>query len=206
MQPLTLDDLVPVADYIGRRPEFFAAHSKYIDRYRRVRVGPRLTLVFENRQTLWFRIQELLRVARLTDPKRVQIELDAYNRLLPARETLNAALIIDVPDGPDWASQMQSWQDLSGEHLRLIVGHATAPAHLVTCRPEDRCAGTAHWLTFAISQAMRAALVNNRQSAVVAANVETYQHRSPPMGELIRRSLLDDLELSDRDIAKSLAA
>src|SRR6266478_4834341 len=107
MQPLTLDDLMPLADYVGRRPEFFAAHGRYLDRYRRVRIGPRLTLVFENRQTLLYRVHELLRVARLSDPVRVQQELDWYNRLLPCRDTLQAALFIDMSDGPNWAEQVR---------------------------------------------------------------------------------------------------
>ena len=122
MQPLTLDDLMPLADFAGRRSEFFAAHGRYLDRYRRVRIGPRLTLVFENRQTLWYRVHELLRVARLADPPRVQQELDWYNWLLPGRDTLQAALFIDVSDGPNWAEQLRYWEDLTGDLLRLNAG------------------------------------------------------------------------------------
>src|SRR5438270_5402292 len=114
MQPFTLDDLLPLAEFAGRRAEFFAAHARYLDRYRRVRVGPRLTLVFENRQTLWFRVHELLRVARLTDPRRVRQELAWYNGLLPGRDSLQAALLFDIPEGPDWAEQVRFWQDLTG--------------------------------------------------------------------------------------------
>ena len=72
MKALTLDDLLPLEEYAGRRREFFEAHGRYLDRYRRVRIGPRLTLLFENRQTLWFRLHEVLRVARLSEPGRVQ--------------------------------------------------------------------------------------------------------------------------------------
>ena len=61
MRGLTQDDLLPLSDYAAQRREFFAAHRRYLDHYRRVRIGPKLTLLFENRQTLWFRVQELLR-------------------------------------------------------------------------------------------------------------------------------------------------
>src|SRR3954449_13616335 len=98
MQPLTLDDLLPLEEFSSRRREFFDSHQRYLDRYRRVRIGPRLTLLFENRQTLWFRLQEILRIARLAEPDRVQQELDLYNRLLPERDRLQAALLIDVAD------------------------------------------------------------------------------------------------------------
>src|SRR5438876_4322253 len=101
MQPLTPDDLLPLDEYVARRPELLAVQAKYLDRYRRVRVGPQLTLVFENRHTLWFRVQDVLRVARLAEPARVQAELNVYNHRLPARGTWQAALVIDIPDGPD---------------------------------------------------------------------------------------------------------
>ena len=96
MRALTLDDLLPLEEFANQRRSLFEAHGRYLDRYRRVRIGPRLTLIFENRQTLWFRLQELLRVARLQDVDRVQQELDVYNRLLPRRGQLQAALLIEV--------------------------------------------------------------------------------------------------------------
>src|SRR5712691_9716876 len=98
MRPLTLDDLLPLDEYAGRRREFFESLGRYLDRYRRVRIGPRVTLLFENRQTLWFRVQEVLRIARLAEPVRVQEELNLYNRLLPGRGRLQAALLIEVTD------------------------------------------------------------------------------------------------------------
>ncbi|HEY1380512.1 MAG TPA: DUF3501 family protein, partial [Gemmataceae bacterium] len=148
-----------------------------------------------------FRVHEVLRVARLADPLRVQRELDWYNRLLPGRGTLHAALVIDVPDGPDWADEMQFWRDLTGENVRLVAGAEAIPAGLVTCRPEDRCAGAAHWLTFAVADAARRALADVRRPAFFAADYGAYRHQSAPLAELVRRSLLDDLESSDRDRA-----
>src|SRR5207245_2794463 len=54
MKGLTPDDLLPLDDFAARRRELFESHVRYVDRYRRVRLGPCLTLLFENRQTLWF--------------------------------------------------------------------------------------------------------------------------------------------------------
>jgi len=201
MQPLILDDLVPLAEYIGRRSEFFAVHGRYLDRYRRVRIGPRLTLVFENRQTLLYRVQELLRVARLADPVRVQQELDWYNRLLPGRDALQAAMFIDMSGGSDWTEQVRFWEELTGECLRLVAGNVFTAARLATCRPEDRCAGAAHWITLTLSGEARAALADSLRPAFMAADYRTYKHRSPALSDLVRRSLVDDLELSDRDRA-----
>ena len=200
MLPITLDDLLPLAEFAGRRAEFFLAHSRYLNKYRRVRVGPRLTLVFENRQTLWFHIQELLRVSRLGDPPRVQRELDWYNRLLPGRHTLQAALIVEASDS-EWSEQLEFWQALTGDSVRLIAGDASIPSQLVTCRPEDRCAGAAHWLTFTIGGDARVFFANVRTPVFAEVQYRDYRHRSAPLGEAVRRSLLADLESSDRDQA-----
>src|SRR5258707_12086574 len=115
MRPLTLDDLLPLDEYAARRREFFDSLQRYLDRYRRVRIGPRLTLLFENRQTLWFRVHEVLRVARLAEPRRVQQELDVYNRLLPGRGRLQAALLIEVGDEAKLTEELAPWQSLRGE-------------------------------------------------------------------------------------------
>src|SRR6266571_3849426 len=111
MHALTSDDLLPLEEYAGRRREFFEAQCRYLDRYRRVRVGPRLTLVFENRQTLWFRVQEVLRVARLSEPALVQRELNLYNRLLPQRDCLQAALLLDIVDETRLEEELAGWRD-----------------------------------------------------------------------------------------------
>ncbi|HYT88642.1 MAG TPA: DUF3501 family protein [Gemmataceae bacterium] len=201
MQPLTLDDLLPLEEYSSRRREFFESLHRYLDRYRRLRIGPRLTLLFENRQTLWFRVQEVVRVARLADPARLREELALYNRLLPGRDRLQAALLIEVADEARLVEELAPWQALMGEHLRLHAGEGCFPATLLTCRPEDRCCGTAHWIQFAIDAAGRKHLADLRKPAYVEVTLPSYQHQSPPLPDEVRQSLVEDLELSDRDAA-----
>jgi len=199
MRPLTLDDLLPLDEYAARRREFFESHQRYLDRYRRVRIGPRLTLLFENRQTLWFRVQEVLRIARLMEPARVQPELDLYNRLLPRRDQLQAALLIAVTDETRLTEELAAWQTLGGEELHLCLGEKRIPANLLTCRPEDRCIGAAHWVQFVIDAESRRLLADFRKPAHIAVRNPAYRHESPPLSDDVRQSLLDDLELSDRD-------
>ena len=199
MLPLTVDDLLPLEEYAGRRKEFFDSHRRYVDRYRRVRIGPRLTLIFENRQTLWFRVQEVIRIARLSDGKEVQQELNLYNRLLPGRERLQAALLIEITDHAQLVAELAPWQNLSGDHLRLHVAGRDYPAYLVTCRAEDRCVGTAHWVQFSVPAEGRKLLAGFDQTAYFLFDDGTYQHQSPLLSDELRQSLLDDLESSERD-------
>ena len=205
MVPLTVADLLPLEEYAARRREFFDSHRRYLDRYRRVRIGPRLTLIFENRQTLWFRVQEIIRIARLAEPEEVQLELNLYNRLLPNRQRLQAALLIEISDETLLLKELAPWRDLKGDHLRLCLGDAAYPAHLVTCRPEDRTIGTAHWVQFQLDDQAAAFLADELRPAIFAFDNDTYQHQSGPLSADLRLSLADDLQLSEREAARVAA-
>jgi hypothetical protein len=202
MLPLTLDDFLPLEEYASRRREFFESHRRYLDRYRRVRIGPKLTLQFENRQTLWFRVQEVVRIARLADPSQLQGELELYNRLLPDRDRLQAALLIEITDETQLERELVPWRSLQGDWLRLCLAEHTFPATLVTCRPEDRCIGAAHWVQFTLDPTARRLLADFSQPAFFEFEGPAYHYQSPSLNDDLRQSLLDDLTLSDRDTEK----
>ena len=197
MNALTLDDLLPLEEFAGRRRELFESHSRYLDRYRRVRVGPAVALLFVNRQTLWFQLQDVLRIARLAEPAQVQRELDLYNRLLPVRGRLQAALLLAV-DETRLMEELAPWRDLRGGDLRLCLGPRHLPADLLTCRPEDRAIGAAHWVQFVLDAAARRLLADFRTAAYFAVTRPHYAHESAPLSDDVRQSLLEDLELSDK--------
>jgi len=199
MRPLTVDDLLPLAEFASRRHEFFESLVRYLDRYRRVRIGPRLTLIFENRQTLWFRVQEVLRLTRLGEPAQVQAELDVYNRLLPGPNLLQAVLIVEVSDPKRLLEELAPWQSLRGAALVLRVDDQLVPASLRTCRPQDLCVGASHWVQFTVHKVFRRLLAAVHLPARFEVSHLDYEHASPYLAEELRQSLLEDLELSDRD-------
>ncbi len=196
MRPLTPDDLLPLEEFAGQRRQHFESHLRYLERYRRVRLGPRVMMVFENRQTLWFRVQELLRVARLADPRRVREELSVCNRLLPGRGRLQAALLIEPSEAETAGSP---WQDLRGDEIRLHLGSLAVPAQLITCRPEDAAIGAAHWLAFDLDATARRRLADLRHPARFEIGHASYRHDSGSLSDEVRQSLVDDLDLSDKD-------
>jgi hypothetical protein len=198
MHPLTLDDLLPADEYLGQRGELSRSHARYLDRYRRVRIGPKVALLFENRQTLWFRAQELLRVLRLREPARVQRQLDWYNRLLPARGSLQAALLLDVPEGPEALRELERWQGLRGDSVRLCVGDQAIPGLLLTDRPEDHALGAAHWIAFPVTAEVRELLGDPRVHARFEVEHGDYRHESASLADDVRQSLLDDLRYTER--------
>ncbi|MFL5341506.1 MAG: DUF3501 family protein [Gemmataceae bacterium] len=190
MTPLTPDDLIPLDEYVVRRADFFAAHVRYCDRYRRVRVGPSLTLLFENRQTLWFRAQEIIRVARLSEPELVQLELDWYNQLLPLPGHLQAILILE--DGLAVTDDFE---------IELELESTVVAAKCMTARPADRATGGSQWLEFALFPAERKLLADHRWPVRFIAGYGGEQHVSAYLSDDVRQSLLDDLRISKRDAA-----
>jgi hypothetical protein len=196
MRPLTLDDLIPLDEFASRRGEFFQAHRRYIDLYRRVRVGPQVTLIFENRQTLWFRVQDVLRIARLDQPVEVQAELDVFNLLLPAIGQLQAALIIETNAEESLTDQLAPWRELADGHVGVSLGNHRAGGVLATCRPEDRCIGASHWVQFQLDVRSQGLLADMSQPACIDLAAPHYSHRSGPLADSVRQSLVDDLQLS----------
>jgi hypothetical protein len=173
--------------------------GRYLDLYRRVRIGPSVTLLFENRQTLWFRIQEILSVARLSEPLRVQEELDIYNQLLPGRLRLQAALIFQSEDEATKRATAQNWQGLQGNHVKFHIGPHDFPATLITARPEDMAIGLSHWMQFTLGAHGQKCLRDLHLPATLEMAHPRYQHESLPLSDEIRQSLLDDLNLAEKD-------
>lgn len=114
MPKLTLDDISDLRAYEREREEF-RAHVIALKKRRRVGVGPFVTLVFENRDTMRFQIQEMARVEKILSDEGIQEELDVYNPLIPEPGQLAASLFIELTD--EYA--MREW-------LPLLVGIETA--------------------------------------------------------------------------------
>jgi hypothetical protein len=103
-EPLTIDDIVDQRAY-EREREDFRRHVIALKRRRRVGVGPFVTLVFENRDTIRFQIQEMARVEKIITDKGIQDELDTYNPLIPGPGQLSATLFVELTD----KAQLEEW-------------------------------------------------------------------------------------------------
>jgi hypothetical protein len=118
--PLRLDDIADVRAY-EREREAFRQRIVALKKLRRVSVGPVVSLVFENRDTIRFQIQEMARAERLSSDEAIQQELDTYNVLIPAPGQLSATLFIELRS----REEMEEWLPrLVGieRSVELIVG------------------------------------------------------------------------------------
>jgi hypothetical protein len=97
MNKLTHADLWKLEDYARERAAFRAkviAHKKD----RTVHLGPHLTLVFEDRMTIQYQVQEMLRIERIFEPDAIAEELASYNPLIPDGSNLKATMLIEYDD------------------------------------------------------------------------------------------------------------
>ena len=93
MQALTIQDILPIAEFTAQRRQI-QGQLKQVRAPRRVALGPNFMFFFENRATLQWQIQEMCRVETITDDVGVQHELDTYNALLPTADSLSATLLL----------------------------------------------------------------------------------------------------------------
>ena len=119
---LTATDLYSLEEYSRQRPDFRAralAHRKT----RQVAVGDHVTLSFEDRLTIQYQIQEMLRIEKAFEADAIQDELDAYNPLIPTGRDLCATMMIEYGDV---AERRQALLDLAGIEHRVyarVEGH-----------------------------------------------------------------------------------
>lgn len=159
MQPLTRADLMPLETYAVERPAFRArvlAHK----RARRLSLGLHVTLLFEDRLTVQYQVQEMLRIERIFEPAGIQAELDAYNALVPGGGDLRATLLIEYPDA---AQRRDALAALGGIEHRVFaevdgLGRATTHADEDLPRSTDARTAAVHFLRFAFTADAIAAL------------------------------------------------
>lgn len=187
MQPLTTTDLWPLPVYEGVRDQFrrevIAAKQQ-----RRVAVGPFITLIFENRLTVKFQIQEILRVERITAPEAVREELEGFNEMLPGAGELSATLLIEL-QGEDAAvkAQLAKLSGL-GDHVWLEVAGARTRGIFEDGRDDGQRVSAVQYLRFGLGSREK---LEAGPAALVIDHPE-YRHRQE-LTEATRRSLAQDL-------------
>jgi len=126
LKKITNADILPLADYERMRailrPLFI--HEK---ERRRLAVGSHLTFIFENAQTSWYQIEEMIRSEKMTDGDAIQHEIDTYNELIPAPGELVATLLIEYAEAAEREAALRRLVGLE-RHLSLVLGAKKIPA------------------------------------------------------------------------------
>jgi hypothetical protein len=207
MRPLARDEIVPLASYGSVREAFRSAVIEH-KRVRRLAVGPSVTIVFEDRETLRFQVQEMLWVERIAEPERVQHELDVYNELMPAARELSATLFVEITEPGRIRAELDRLIGID-EHVALVLG-ADAGQRVLSARfdanqmEEDRISAV-QYIRFVLEDAEVASLADPSCYAAVRISHPNYRHEAelPPA---VRASLAAGLRADPRSLVPPLPA
>jgi len=190
---LTPADLLSLERYAAERDTFRARVLEH-KRARRLAIGPNLTWCFEDRLTIQYQIQEMLRAERIFEVAQIRAELDAYNPLIPDGANWKATLLIEFPDAAQRQRQLavlkgierRCWVEVRGQEPVYAVADEDLE------RENEEKTSAVHFLRFELSTTMVAAL---RAGAPLAAGVdhEHYRHWVNPLPEALKAALLADL-------------
>ncbi|OOG63970.1 hypothetical protein B0E46_08550 [Rhodanobacter sp. B04] len=155
MNKLTRADLLTLEAYAQQRGEFRArviAHKKQ----RSVHLGEHLRLIFEDRLSVQYQVQEMLRIERIFETAGIQDELDAYNPLIPDGRNLKATLLIEYDDVEQRKRELVRLRHIEHAITLTVYGHApvTAIADEDMERSNDEKTAAVHFLRFELGAAM----------------------------------------------------
>ncbi|MDE2306594.1 MAG: DUF3501 family protein [Gammaproteobacteria bacterium] len=155
---LALADLMTLEAYARERPGFRARVLEH-KRLRNVSVGPNTTWCFEDRLTVQYQIQEMLRAERIFEAEAIAEELDSYNPLIPDGTNLKATLLIEFPDPEERKGALER---LKGIESRCWVGVGAERSFAIADedleRENEQKTSAVHFLRFELPAALRAAL------------------------------------------------
>jgi hypothetical protein len=188
---LTAEDLLDLTGYEQTREEFrgrVIAHKTD----RRVGVGPSLTFVFEDRLTVRFQLQEILRTERTVLPEKIQGELDAYNELIPGEHELSATLMIEIPDPAKVRPMLDRLIGID-EHVALEVDGRAVRASFDPKQFEEERISAVQYVRFPLGPELGARFADPSVPAVLRVDHLEYQHVTSLEGNA-RASLARDLK------------
>jgi hypothetical protein len=126
VKPVTLKEILPFEQYEILRPRLRPLIIAEKER-RRLAVGEHLTLLFENGQTVWYQVEEMVRSERISAEDAIRHEIDTYNELLPRPGELTATMLLEYTDE---AERNVAFRALVGleRHLWIRIGERREPA------------------------------------------------------------------------------
>jgi len=193
MEKLKRADLMSLEQYAAARPEFRArvmTHKKN----RIVTLGRNAALYFEDRLTMQYQIQEMLRAERIFEPQGIQEELDAYNPLIPDGTNLKATFMIEYPDAEERRRALAKLIGIE-DHVWLRVNEFD-PVFAVADEDLERetaeKTSSVHFLRFEFTRGMIDAL---HAGAALSAGIDHAEYHAVvvPLPDNVRDALAGDL-------------
>ena len=193
MNKLTRADLLPLERYAAERADF-RSHAIAHKKQRQVALGAHASLLFEDRLTVQYQVQEMLRIERIFESDAIDEELGAYNPLIPDGANLKATMLIEYDDVEVRKRELEQLRGIE-DMIELIVG-SHAPVRAIADEDLDRSNETktsaVHFLRFELAPAMVATLRAGGPLAFAVAHPH-YAARAT-VEPAVREALATDLD------------
>ncbi len=195
MSKLLPEDLMTLEKYAPERAEFrqqVITHKKD----RRVSLGPNATLYFEDRLTMQYQVQEMLRIEKIFEAAGIEEELAAYNPLIPDGSNWKATFMIEYPDEEIRRKQLALLIGIE-RHIWVKVGDfekINPVANEDLTRETADKTSAVHFLRFELTSAMIEAAKNGGEIRM-GVDHENYSYETGVLGQSIAESLSSDLVL-----------
>lgn len=194
MQKLKREDLYTLEAYAAMRADFrerLMAHK----RNRQVAIGPNATLTFEDRLTMQYQVQEMLRAERIFEPAGIEDELAAYNPLIPDGTNWKATLMLEFPNVDERRAALAKLRGIESRVWARIAGHE--PVYAIADEDLDRTTedktSSVHFLRFELTQEMIQS-VKGGGAVALGMDHEFYRHALDPVPAAVRDALASDLD------------
>jgi len=149
--------------------------------------------VFENRETVWFQIQEMIRAERIVDEGRIAEEVEVYNTLLPRPGELAATMFIEIVETAQIKPVLDTLLGVDvGDHVRLEVGPHVVPGVFEAGHSDEDLGklSAVHFVRFALPPAARRAFADAEVTLIVDHPGDRGRTVLTPA---VRRRLAEDL-------------
>lgn len=191
MRKIAMEDLMGLSAYGKVRAQF---RQEIIDykKHRRLPVGERVSLVFENRKTVIFQIQEMLHTEKITDLDKIKEEVETYNTLIPEANELSATLLLEIEEQGKIREELLKFLGID-EAVSLKIGarHTVRAAFEEGHSKEDKISAV-QYVRFRFTPEAREAFVGSHEDALIAIDHPNYQAEARIWNEM-RKSLIEDL-------------
>jgi len=160
---------------------------------RRVSVGRYLTFVFENRDTVWFQIQEMVRAERIVDDAKIAEEVEVYNGLLPHPGELSATLMIEIEEAAEINPVLDKLLGIDTRgYVKMTVGSRVVVGDFEAGHSDEERGklSAVHFVRFALPPEARARFTTSEVALVVE---HPNEHARTVLSDEAKRSLLGDL-------------
>ena len=194
MKPVERSELLSLGDYEQIRPRF-RARIIAEKRHRRLSVGPRMSVVFENRHTVMMQIHEMLRTERITNDKAIAHELSTYNQLVPGADQLSMTLFIEVSDAAEREALLAACAGMESHvYLELDDQRIAAVAAERDVTETDRTTAVQYYM-ITLGEAADALRQQRVSRASIVVEHPGYQARAEMPDEVVTQ-LIGDLTWS----------